>query len=346
MSKNAEVCYTFKVEWYDSQAEMVRPYLLQYYPGDQSLDMYDIKSRRTFLKRCSYPSVKLSDLFIGAQFTVYARQLKVVEFGNEFTKRELSTKQSRNLVLIRPAAFQKIGDFIDMIYKEQFVIGQLKMVNLNQQQACQFFGDDRMTERAASLTGGPVVAMEIVGQDVPSRLSFGNAAYMSSGRDVDMELQYIFHNPRIPTTAQITKSTVCIIKPHAIMSGVAGQVIARIMNAGYHISAMEMFALDTKSAEEFLEVYKGVSVEYYGMVQQLAGGPCIALEVQGGEEVVAKFRAFCGPSDSEVARHIRPGTLRADFGIDKVKNGVHCTDLVEDGGLEAEYFFSILQKFR
>lgn len=36
----------------------------------------------------------------------------------------------------------------------------------------------------------------------------------------------------------------------------------------------------------------------------------------------------------EIARHLRPTTLRALYGKDKVKNGVHCTDLPEDGILE------------
>lgn len=35
---------------------------------------------------------------------------------------------------------------------------------------------------------------------------------------------------------------------------------------------------------------------------------------------------------------------RARFGLDKVRNAVHCTDLPEDGSLEVEYFFSIQQK--
>jgi nucleoside-diphosphate kinase len=38
----------------------------------------------------------------------------------------------------------------------------------------------------------------------------------------------------------------------------------------------------------------------------------------------------------EIARHIRPRTLRALYGRDKVKNAVHCTDLAEDATLEVE----------
>jgi len=43
----------------------------------------------------------------------------------------------------------------------------------------------------------------------------------------------------------------------------------------------------------------------------------------------------------EVARHIRPQTIRALFGRTKAKNALHCTDLPEDSKLEVEYFFKI-----
>ena len=39
----------------------------------------------------------------------------------------------------------------------------------------------------------------------------------------------------------------------------------------------------------------------------------------------------------EIARHLRSHTLRAQFGVDKVKNGLHCTDLPEDGLLEVRH---------
>jgi len=52
----------------------------------------------------------------------------------------------------------------------------------------------------------------------------------------------------------------------------------------------------------------------------------------------------CGPHDPEMAKTVRPKSLRAVYGKDKGKNAVHCTDLPEDGILEVEYFFNILQK--
>lgn len=43
---------------------------------------------------------------------------------------------------------------------------------------------------------------------------------------------------------------------------------------------------------------------------------------------------MCFVSIQEIARHLRPATLRALYGKNKVQNGVHCTDLPDDGILE------------
>jgi len=116
-----------------------------------------------------------------------------------------------------------------------------------------------------------------------------------------------------------------------------------ILSEGFEISAMEMFVLDKPTAEEFFEVYKGVLPEFVGMIEHMTTGPCIALEIRQ-ENAVQSFRNLAGPMDPEIAKNLKPNTIRAMFGIDRIRNAVHCTDLPEDGVLEAEYFFSIMQK--
>lgn len=66
-------------------------------------------------------------------------------------------------------------------------------------------------------------------------------------------------------------------------------------------------------------------------------------EISGDHQnIVSEFRNFCGPSDPELAKKLRPDSIRSKFGIDKVKNSIHCTDLPDDGELEV----SILAKGR
>ena len=63
-------------------------------------------------------------------------------------------------------------------------------------------------------------------------------------------------------------------------------------------------------------------------------------------DFVAKLRELVGPTDPEIAKHLRPHSIRAQFGHERVRNAVHCTDLPEDGVIECEYFFKALQDYQ
>eukprot|EP00959_Pyramimonas_sp_CCMP1952_P457554 9475132-Pyramimonas_sp.AAC.2 len=87
--------YSFLVDWLDPNAQIVWKYQLLYYPSDGSVEMYDIKNRRSFLKRTHYPSVILKDLYVGSTVTVYSRQLKVVDYADPYTRGKLESTRER-----------------------------------------------------------------------------------------------------------------------------------------------------------------------------------------------------------------------------------------------------------
>ena len=57
--------------------------------------------------------------------------------------------------------------------------------------------------------------------------------------------------------------------------------------------------------------------------------------------MVPLLREFCGPPDAKIAAAIRPGTLRARFGANKIQNAIHCTDLDTDGAFETNFMFNV-----
>ncbi|KER26393.1 hypothetical protein T265_06370 [Opisthorchis viverrini] len=154
------------------------------------------------------------------------------------------------------------------------------------------------------------------------------------------QAEMIFGNPggpRFRGSPRLKGTTLAIIKPHAVSDGLIGSVWTAIRERGFCISAARLYRLSKADAAEFLEVYKGVAHEYPEMLDQLASGPCVALEIatmEEGVDVQKTFREFVGPVDPEIAKFLRPQTLRAKFGIDKIRNAVHCTDLPEDAELE------------
>jgi len=371
---NYDERFAFIAEWYDPNAALVRKYQLLYYPKDKTLEMYDIKNRRIFLKRSKYESISSKDLYIGSIVNVHSRQLSLVDYGDQYTRTKLATIHSKTLALIKPDAVSNMGEIVNIIQSEDFVICQAQMIQLSRQEAMGFYAEhegkpffDGLIE---FMTSGPIVAMELMAHDAVKkwrsllgptntlrareeapgsiRAVFGSDGTRNAchGSDSDVsaerETSFFFGSKKRQSTATLGSSTLCIIKPHAVAEQLAGKIISSIMNSEFKVTALQMIHLEKANAEEFLEVYKGVVNEYSAMVDELCSGSCIALEICYPDEPQA-FREFVGPADPEIARHLRPKTLRARFGMDKIKNAVHCTDLPDDGPLEVEYFFKILQ---
>ncbi|KAK6195667.1 hypothetical protein SNE40_001049 [Patella caerulea] len=375
---DADETFTFVVEWYEEIAARNRQFLLIYHVKNKGVEMYDMKNRKTFLKTSlrDHP-IDLSDLYIGSTINVLGRQLKVIEYADEHTRSKLSSQKEKTLGLIKPDAMNKIGQILDHVYRNGFMITKLKMCKLDRNEAFEMYQEHRgkpfLNDLLEYVTSGPVLAFEVVGQnaitnwrktigptdpatarsEAPNsiRAQYGtdktrNACHGSDSlTSAARELEFFFPStgPKRRNTAQLSDCTCCVIKPHAIKSGLTGKIITAILEAGFEISALQMYNLEKANAEEFYEVYKGVVQEYNGMVAELTSGPCIALEIRA-QDAAKSFREMAGPADPEIARHLRPRTLRALFGSDKIRNAVHCTDLPEDGNMEVEYFFKILEQ--
>lgn len=363
--------YCFLTEFYDSMAGIVKQYQLYFYLEDNNIEMHDVKNRKIFLKRVEYPSISIKDLYIGSDINIFSRKLKVVDYGDAFTRKALEETRSSTYGMIKPDAYMNIGKIIDMVINEGgFSITKLKMAKMRYEDAAEFYGEHKGKPFYDNLinfmTSDVIVGMELVKREAikawrefigPTnslnaksqapgsiRAKFGtdgtkNAVHGSdSSTSAGRELNIIFG--RMKSQPLLNNSSCIVIKPHAIKD--AGKIIDIILSEGFEISCMEMFYLDKTTAEEFFEVYKGVLPEYSGIIEHITTGPVIAMEVRQ-DNVVQALRALVGPHDPDIAKTLRPNTIRAMFGIDRVKNAVHCTDLPEDGVLEAQFFFELLQ---
>eukprot|EP00041_Stephanoeca_diplocostata_P013344 m.233781 g.233781 ORF g.233781 m.233781 type:complete len:373 (+) comp19302_c0_seq1:162-1280(+) len=367
--------YAFSAEWLDSIASLVRKYTLCFFPEDNSVQMIDNKTSRMFLRRTVVPNT-LNEFFLGNSVNICGRQLKIVDYADNKTRKELGSKLERTLLMIKPDCVDIAGSIIDAI-GERMKIVSVRMARLNREEAKEFYVEHTGREFYDGLcdfmSSGNVVALEIVGDNAISqardligttdpaqarahnkdsiRARFGtdsrhNAVHGSdSTAAAARELDFFFGSRARGRTcySRASDSTICLIKPHIFMreDGSAGKILQKISEGGYKITGMRTRSLDKASAAEFLEVYKGVVSEYTGMVDELTTGPVLAIEVSGNN-ALESFRPYCGPADPVIAKHLFPDSLRAQFGSNKVQNAVHCTDLQEDSPLELQYFFEIL----
>ena len=107
--------YVFETEWYDQQADILRFYRLFFYPLDNSIEMYDKKMCRVFLKRIVEPSIKLADFFVGAKVTIFTRVLHVTEYGDVATKNKQCGGRESTFAMIKPCSYTNFGKIIDAV---------------------------------------------------------------------------------------------------------------------------------------------------------------------------------------------------------------------------------------
>lgn len=371
--------YSFATTWFDANAALQREYVLSFYTKDSTFEMIDKKTKRPFLKRTPNPDVKLANLYPGATVVIMGRQLKIVDYQDPYTKQALLSRKERGFVLIRPEAYKNTGEIFGALAQVDLVVAQTKTVILSQAEALKLYDSHRSSPNFNNLVSSVVnkisVAVEVigghcipqlvalVGDDNPERARattpntlrayFGidsdrNGVYYSRSDEIAMNnLGLIFGVPR-QSTATLTNCTVGVVLPHAISNGHLPEILSLLLNCkAFYVTALELFQMEKQNAAEFYEVYQTVIPEFPTMVDELCNGPCVAVELIGAgheKDVVSIFRDFVGPVDPVVAKKLRPESIRAKFGINKVRNGIHCTDLPEDGELESEYFFRLLQK--
>lgn len=347
--------YSFLADWFDPLPQLTKQFKLKYFARNNEAEMVDAKAKRLFLKRSPCPSsTSLKDFYIGARVLLYGRDLTIVGFGDEATRSRLTEAIAEAVVIIEPNSFPSSGKIIDCLQSQDLTLTKLKLFRLSFEESADLagvIGQEDAVGFANSTNNRPLLAMVLIGKDVAVAVSSVLSTLNDKGviwatDDVAVsDWKDFFFGPasrRFQPSATFDSCTCCVIKPHAVKAGDSGRILYHILGQGYEVSALELFHLDRAQATEFLEVYEGVVPEYKEMLDHLITAPCIAMELRA-ESAVKTFRQTAGPWDVDMAKELRPGTIRALYGKDKVMNAVHCTEMAEDGASECQYFFELLQ---
>lgn len=132
--------------------------------------------------------------------------------------------------------------------------------------------------------------------------------------------------------------TLAIMKPDSIRKGVFGDVLKRIVEAGFEVKAMKMTRLTMDTAGGFYAVHKDKPF-YDDLRKFMSSGPCVPMVLEK-ENAVEDFRKLIGATNPEEADE---GTIRKDYADNIEQNIVHGSDSVENGKLESSYFFSEME---
>jgi nucleoside-diphosphate kinase len=134
--------------------------------------------------------------------------------------------------------------------------------------------------------------------------------------------------------------TFSIIKPNAVRTGKTGPILAMINEGGFEIAAMRMVKLTLPQAESFYSIHKGKPF-FDGLIEFMTSGPVVVMILRH-ENAVDEFRKLIGATDPAKAE---PGTIRKTFAVSVQMNAVHGSDSTENAIIEANFFFSGIERF-
>ena len=306
---------------------------------------------------------------------LFSRNMKIVDYGDEETKQILETSTEETVVVVSSKAVAKgeLGKVVELM--EGLAAGlQVVMMKVLDESATEGSGIGKQyaTDGAVAIIMQGEDSVSKARRALASNGRYGSTVFCSATKEKAAKLREGLFNQSEPSHTNSDERkpnpynddcTCCVIKPHAIKSRQVGAIIQSINTAGYDIDNLGLFHLDENAAGEFLEVYEGGAVKnLHLMAQEMCSGPVIALrlcrnrtslnddtctsakEVKGTDkDVVSTFRReVAGPWDVKMAKELHPASIRAQYGIDIVKNAVHCTDLPDDGESECQFFFEIL----
>ena len=134
--------------------------------------------------------------------------------------------------------------------------------------------------------------------------------------------------------------TFTMIKPEAVEAGNSGAILKRIEDKGFRIVALKKVHLSEEKAGKFYEVHKERPF-YRELVEYMSGGPIIAAILEK-ENAVSDFRNLIGSTNPEEAEE---GTIRKEFATSLAMNAIHGSDSDENAQIEADFHFSIQERF-
>ncbi|MFH0835331.1 MAG: nucleoside-diphosphate kinase [Candidatus Micrarchaeota archaeon] len=143
----------------------------------------------------------------------------------------------------------------------------------------------------------------------------------------------------VPKEELPSRYAVFFIKPE--FEHLRDTIVWRIKQAGLKIAANKTTVLTEKIHEQHY-VHLREKPFYNAMVDYFVDKP-VEVFLLEGDDAVTKLRNLLGETDPLTAKSQSPGSLRAEYGIDKMKNVGHGSDGKEAAATEMLRFFTMAE---
>lgn len=131
--------YSFIGEWYDNQASLVRRFNIFYYPTDDTLEMYDLKNKKTFVRRVKVNGISLDSFYLGCTLYILGRLIKIVDFACEDTRKKLQKDMEVTFAMIKPLPTKIAGKILTHFHEHGLRVTKMKKTRLNADDVNQLY---------------------------------------------------------------------------------------------------------------------------------------------------------------------------------------------------------------
>jgi len=244
---------------------------------------------------------------------------------------------------------------MSVLEKEGIQIKRARLCTLTPIQATEFLrlgerevdgdGDDASTfgQRVTDLCSGPILVLELFGEDtirtVHSILdqAVTNINFHVSANDgaAKLECQMIFDTLANDGN---NETILAILKPDALKRGVEETIVQRLKDEGFTIVSSKRMQLATPQARALCSASSPSSVacgsvttssssksssSATAVVNHLTSAPVLCLVLRR-TDALKHLHEIAGNENPKHAKKTQPNSLRALYGLDSVRNVIHC----------------------
>nr|XP_009451182.3 thioredoxin domain-containing protein 3 isoform X2 [Pan troglodytes]XP_054543441.1 thioredoxin domain-containing protein 3 isoform X2 [Pan troglodytes] len=259
-------------------------------------------------------------------------------------KKMKNMKLEKTLALLRPNLFhERKDDVLRIIKDEDFKILEQRQVVLSEKEAqalCkEYENEDYFNKLIENMTSGPSLALVLLRDNglqywkqllgprtVEEAIEYFPESLCAQFAMDSLPVNQLYGSDSLETAEREIQhffplqSTLGLIKPHAT-SEQREQILKMVKEAGFDLTQVKKMFLTPEQIEKIYAKITGKDF-YKDLLEMLSVGPSMVM-ILTKWNAVAEWRRLMGPTDPEEAKVLSPDSIRAQFGISKLKNIVH-----------------------
>ena len=209
----------FEVEWFDSVAGAAKKLYLKFFLENNTIEILEEKG--AFLKRISYPTVRVQDLYVGSSISVFNRIIKIKSYANVATSRYMGSREVHFLSVVTANDANKLGRFFNLAKSYQLIVGKVRTTSSTVSLHGIEYGAGDMIVETVGVNGADIEGFSAAASALIDGIT------MALSVDKITELMGLYVPMTLPDDC-----TLCLIKPHILKEHLTGDVIAAIIEQG------------------------------------------------------------------------------------------------------------------